>query len=64
MASAHPGVPVVSADLDCSTSSKYSEAVIVVRNKLLSLYRLIDLNSWSDGIYGHTSVRNYYQLNN
>ena len=58
MASAHPVVPV--AGLDCSTSSKYSEAEIVVRNKVASLYYLIDLSSWSDGIYGHTSVRNYY----
>ena len=41
MASAQTVVPV--ADLNCSTSSKYSEAEIAVRNKVASLYRLIDL---------------------
>ncbi|XP_062503739.1 alpha-adducin-like isoform X2 [Corticium candelabrum] len=37
--------------------SKYSESERIVRNKLASLYRLIDWYGWSDGIYGHSSVR-------
>ena len=48
-------VPV--ADLRGALALKYGKAERIARNKLASLYRLIDMYGWSDGIYGHSSVR-------
>lgn len=49
-------IPV--ADLEeTSERRQYGVAETIVRNKLASLYRVIDLAGWADGIYGHASVR-------
>lgn len=57
MALPRAGCIIPIADLRGATASKYSKSERIVRNKLASLYRLIDLYGWSDGIYGHSSVR-------
>jgi adducin len=56
MALPRAGCIIPIADLRGATASKYSKSERIVRNKLASLYRLIDLYGWSDGIYGHSSV--------
>lgn len=48
-----PIIPI--ADLE--GSKKYSHEEIEFRNKLASLYRLVDMFQWSQGIYNHISYR-------
>ncbi|VDP22588.1 unnamed protein product [Soboliphyme baturini] len=48
-------VPI--ADLRGSEAAKYSLTERVLRNKLASLYRLVDLFSWSQGIGSHITLR-------
>ncbi|VDM25082.1 unnamed protein product [Toxocara canis] len=38
---------------DLRGNDKYTKAEKVLRNKLASLYRLVDLFQWSQGIYNH-----------
>ncbi|KFD52699.1 hypothetical protein M514_06355 [Trichuris suis] len=45
------------ADLRGAEVSKFTKQERILRNKLASLYRLIDLFQWSQGIYNHNSVR-------
>ncbi|CDW55113.1 Adducin protein 1 [Trichuris trichiura] len=44
------------ADLRGAEVSKFTKQERILRNKLASLYRLIDLFQWSQGIYNHNSV--------
>lgn len=48
----NPPIPI--ADLPPDT--KYSREECVARNKLATLYRLVDLFRWSQGIYNHITV--------
>jgi len=43
-------------DFSLGSASKYSKQERVCRNKLASLYRLVDLFQWSQGIYNHITV--------
>lgn len=51
----HAMIPI--SDLRGPDAVKYSLQERVFRNKLASLYRLIDLFQWSQGIYNHTTFR-------
>uniref|UniRef100_A0AC34Q261 Class II aldolase/adducin N-terminal domain-containing protein n=1 Tax=Panagrolaimus sp. JU765 TaxID=591449 RepID=A0AC34Q261_9BILA len=42
---------------DLRGNEQYSREEWVLRNKLASLYRLVDLFQWSQGIYNHITVR-------
>jgi adducin len=51
----HAGSIVPIADL--FGNEPYSTAERIARNKLASLYRLVDLFNWSQGIYNHITIR-------
>uniref|UniRef100_A0AC35FTX3 Class II aldolase/adducin N-terminal domain-containing protein n=1 Tax=Panagrolaimus sp. PS1159 TaxID=55785 RepID=A0AC35FTX3_9BILA len=51
----HAGSIVPIADL--FGNEPYSPAERIARNKLASLYRLVDLFNWSQGIYNHITIR-------
>lgn len=42
---------------DLTGNEQYSGEERIARNKLASLYRLVDLFQWSQGIYNHITVR-------
>uniref|UniRef100_A0A915BBA1 Class II aldolase/adducin N-terminal domain-containing protein n=1 Tax=Parascaris univalens TaxID=6257 RepID=A0A915BBA1_PARUN len=42
---------------DLRGNDKYSKAEKMLRNRLASLYRLVDLFQWSQGIYNHITLR-------
>ncbi|VDK49436.1 unnamed protein product [Anisakis simplex] len=42
---------------DLRGNDKYTKAEKLLRNKLASLYRLVDLFQWSQGIYNHITLR-------
>lgn len=42
---------------DLKGNSSYTQTEKLFRNKLASLYRLVDLFQWSQGIYNHITVR-------
>ncbi|KAK0397225.1 hypothetical protein QR680_002039 [Steinernema hermaphroditum] len=49
----HPVVPIA----DLRGNNSYSAVEKNLRNKLASLYRLVDLFQWSQGIYNHITLR-------
>lgn len=49
------GIPI--ADIRGMDSLAYSKGEKLIRCKLASAYRLVDLHGWSEGIYNHISVR-------
>ncbi|XP_067657469.1 gamma-adducin-like isoform X4 [Haliotis asinina] len=52
---ASPVIPV--NDIRGVDSMNYTKGEKVLRCKLASLYRLVDMNGWTHGIYNHISVR-------
>uniref|UniRef100_A0A915JYK3 Class II aldolase/adducin N-terminal domain-containing protein n=1 Tax=Romanomermis culicivorax TaxID=13658 RepID=A0A915JYK3_ROMCU len=52
-----PNAVVPIADLRGPEATKYSLQERLFRNKLASLYRLIDLFQWSQGIFNHVTFR-------
>ncbi|KAI1716178.1 adducin-related protein 1 [Ditylenchus destructor] len=48
-----PIIPIA----DLGSGAKYSLHERIYRNKLATLYRLVDLFQWSQGIYNHITVR-------
>ncbi|ESO97018.1 hypothetical protein LOTGIDRAFT_115246 [Lottia gigantea] len=50
-----PIIPI--SDIRGVESTGYSKAEKVLRCKLASLYRLIDMHGWTSGIYNHISAR-------
>uniref|UniRef100_A0A915D9I5 Class II aldolase/adducin N-terminal domain-containing protein n=1 Tax=Ditylenchus dipsaci TaxID=166011 RepID=A0A915D9I5_9BILA len=49
-----PIIPI--ADINTKTT-KYSEEEVDARNKLATLYRMVDFFQWSQGIYNHITLR-------
>ncbi|KAG1678650.1 Protein hu-li tai shao [Nymphon striatum] len=45
------------ADIRGSEGMRFAKGEKLLRCKLAALYRLIDMNNWSQGIYNHISVR-------
>ncbi|XP_039264443.2 alpha-adducin-like isoform X2 [Styela clava] len=44
-------------DITGSEATRYSKTEKQIRCKLAALYRLVDLNGWSEGIYNHISYK-------
>lgn len=49
-----PVIPI--SDVRGVNSSVYSKGERILRCKLASVYRLMDLNGWTSGIYNHITV--------
>ncbi|VDN57811.1 unnamed protein product [Dracunculus medinensis] len=51
-----PSMPILPI-ADLRGNENYSRAEKIIRNKLASLYRLVDIFQWSQGIYNHITLR-------